>query len=401
MTQIITNDYLNKTEALIVDEGALPQVKDRRALTGLRGWNRAKAEDAYLLLAPSLGGNEVHLINLYGQVAHTWTTPYPPGLDSKLTENGTLFHTGKTPGDGDHFISNQPWKGGWVGELDWEGNVLWSVEHPMAHHSAELLRNGNVLLICLEPLPAHVASQVQGGRPGTEWRGTMFGDVLIEMTKDGQEVNRWNLWQTLEPARHTLTAPQEDRTEWTHCNSVVELENGDFLVSHRTISTISIIDRHSGESTWELGAPPLSHQHAPYVLENGNVLVFDNGTHRVDHYLPFSRVLEIDPATKEIVWSYQDPLLVDFYSPLTANAQRLPNGNTLITEATFGRIFEVTADCEVVWEYVSPFFVQPAHNAAIPPTNRLFRSYKYPAADIEAWSNGKLGSATENLENRS
>ena len=380
--------------------GGIPQVRDRRGRVGVRGWNTEKTLDGYLLLAPSLGGNEVHLVNLHGEVAHTWTTPYPPGLDSRLTEAGTLFHTGKTPDDTDRFISKQPWKGGWAGEIDWEGNVLWSVEHPDAHHSAELLKNGNVLFICLELLPPEVAQQVRGGRAGSEWRGEMYGDVLVEMTRDGIEVNRWNLWNVLDPLTHVLTAQQEDRSEWTHCNSVVELPNGDFLVSHRTISTIAIISRDTGEMLWELGAPPLSHQHAPYMLENGNILVFDNGTHRVDHYLSFSRVLEIEPETKSVVWSYQDPLLVDFFSPLTANAQRLPNGNTLITEATFGRIFEVTMHGETVWEYVNPFFVKPVHNDALPETNRLFRSYKYAAHDVTRWSQGTLGSAAETLEQK-
>jgi hypothetical protein len=37
------------------------------------------------------------------------------------------------------------------------------------------------------------------------------------------------------------------------------------------------------------------------------------------------------------------------------NAQRLLNGNTLITESSFGRFFEVTREGAIVWEYVTPF----------------------------------------------
>ena len=47
-------------------------------------------------------------------------------------------------------------------------------------------------------------------------------------------------------------------------------------------------------------------QHAPTPLENGNILIFDNGVHRLDDPLPFSRVIEVNPATNEIVWTYQD-----------------------------------------------------------------------------------------------
>jgi len=356
----------------LVTADPLPQVRACRAPNGLIAWDTTRTSDGFVLVAPSLGGNTVYLVDLMGQPVHTWRTPYSPGLDAYLTDEGTLFFTGKTPAeDPGHFIANQAWKGGWAGEIDWDGNILWSVEHPFAHHSAARLANGNVLLICLEPLPSDVAARIPGGRRGTEWQGTMFADVLIEMTTTGEQVRRWRLWEQLVPEDNSLTAEQEDRTEWTHCNSAVELPNGDFLVSFRVTSQIAIVDRKTGEITWSLGAPLLAQQHAPYLLDNGNILLFDNGTHRQDHYLSFSRVLEIVPETKDVIWSYQDPLMVDFFSPLTANAQRLPGGNTLVTEATFGRIFEVTSGGEVVWEFISPWFVDPVHNPALPAMNRL------------------------------
>lgn len=80
------------------------------------------------------------------------------------------------------------------------------------------------------------------------------------------------------------------------------MPDGNILMSVRNISTVVMIDRKTGNVYWKLGAPPLSGQHAPYVLPNGHVLLFDNGPHRLDASLPFSRVLEIDPATKGIVW---------------------------------------------------------------------------------------------------
>jgi len=85
-------------------------------------------------------------------------------------------------------------------------------------------------------------------------------------------------------------------------------------------------------------------------LPNGNILVFDNGPHRLDESFPFSRVIEVNPATDQIVWTYQEPFPYNFYSPRISNAERLPNGNTLINEGVFGRFFEVTPDGEVVWE---------------------------------------------------
>lgn len=92
-----------------------------------------------------------------------------------------------------------------------------------------------------------------------------------------------------------------------------------------------------------------------------------------------SRVLEINPVTLEIVWQYTSAEAgfsvptdsYKFYSPYISSAQRLPNGNTLITEGSNGRLFEVTAEHELVWEYVSPY--TDGRN-----TNMVYRSYRVP-----------------------
>ena len=94
-----------------------------------------------------------------------------------------------------------------------------------------------------------------------------------------------------------------------------------------------------------------------------------------------SRILEIDPLTLEIVWQYTPteagfPAPLDsyrFYSPYISSAQRLPNGNTLITEGADGRIFEVTREHELVWEYISPY--KNKRN-----TNMVYRAYRVPYA---------------------
>jgi Arylsulfotransferase (ASST) len=129
------------------------------------------------------------------------------------------------------------------------------------------------------------------------------------------------------------------------------MPDGNILLSFRDISTVVMINRKTGAIYWKLGAPPLAGQHAPYVLVNGNVLLFDNGPHRLDQSFPHSRVIEIDPATKAIVWKFQEPRVADFFSPRLSNAQRLRNGNTLINEGWFGRFFEVTPECHIDCRY--------------------------------------------------
>src|SRR3972149_8289690 len=61
-------------------------------------------------------------------------------------------------------------------------------------------------------------------------------------------------------------------------------------------------------------------------------------------------------------------------SSLVSSAQRLPNGNTLITEGVGGRVFEVTAKHEIVWEYVNPVF-QPYGKSRV---NLVYRAYRLP-----------------------
>ena len=55
--------------------------------------------------------------------------------------------------------------------------------------------------------------------------------------------------------------------------------------------------------------------------------------------------------TLELVWSYTNPR---FFSTNISGAQRLPNGNTLITAGAGGRMFEVTKEGAIVWEYMYP-----------------------------------------------
>jgi hypothetical protein len=206
----------------------------------------------------------------------------------------------------------------------------------------------------------------------------MDAPYLLEMTTKGEVIWEWRSWEHLDPVQDCITATQDNRDVWTVANSVSEMFDGNLLVSFRDISTVVMIDRRNGAIYWKLGAPPLSGQHAPYMLPSGNLLLFDNGPHRLDESFPFSRVLEIDPETKQIVWKFQESIPSNFFSPRISNAQRLPNGNTLINEGWFGRFFEVTRDNELVWEYVNPFFTGPS--AA--QSNRVFRVWRYSDEEI-------------------
>ena len=114
-------------------------------------------------------------------------------------------------------------------------------------------------------------------------------------------------------------------------------------------------------------------------LDNGNILVFDNGNHRNGYQPTYSRVVEIDPDTDEIVWEYKANIPSDLYSAVCAGSERLPNGNTLICESELGRIFEVTYEGELVWEYASPFMGWKWCDVdKIIYGGKMFRAHHYP-----------------------
>jgi len=126
-------------------------------------------------------------------------------------------------------------------------------------------------------------------------------------------------------------------------------KKGDILISIKWLDLIGIVDVEKEELIWSWGPGNLSRQHHPTLLEKGNILIFDNGIKRY-----YSRIVELDPLTKGIVWEYKANSPYKFYSSGRGSSQRLPNGNTLITESNKGRVFEITRDGRTVWEFYNP-----------------------------------------------
>ena len=174
--------------------------------------------------------------------------------------------------------------------------------------------------------------------------------------------------------RRRLSRATALRGEWTHCNGLTELLNGRHLhsASARPARSSSSASK-TGDVYWRFGPGELSHQHNPTQLDNGNLLIFDNGETREQGGV-YSRVVELDPNAREIVWQFRGDPALSFFSTGISGAQRLPNGNTAICDGRTGRLFEVTAEGDVVWEYMNPETRQwrgEKHNRAV------FRALRY------------------------
>ena len=114
------------------------------------------------------------------------------------------------------------------------------------------------------------------------------------------------------------------------------------------LSAIAVVDLDSERVVWARKGGTRG-QHDPKILDDGHLLLFDNrGTPGR------SRVIEFDLVAGRSVWQYRGSKEDPFFSKHLGTAQRLPNGNTLITESDSGRAFEVTPDHRTVWEFYNP-----------------------------------------------
>lgn len=244
-------------------------------------------------------------------------------------------------------------------------------------------------------------------------------DRLIELSADGDIVWEWRASEHIDEfgfndaERAAIKAAgnaSRNYFDWLHLNSAdyvgpnAWFDAGDqrfapenVIVSSRQASVVAIIDR-KGDVVWQLGpdfsrtpeqraiGQIIGQHHAHFIPKGlpgaGNVLIFDNGGssgYGTPNSLAFngvgiyaratSRVLEINPQTLKVVWSYAAP---NFFSTNISGAQRLENGNTLITEGAPGRVFEVTNMGEIVWEYMN------APGEVGRKSNSVYRAYRLP-----------------------
>lgn len=283
---------------------------------------------------------------------------------------------------------------------------------------------GNTLLLVHNNVENSAISDIQ-----------LLDDRIIEVDWQGNTVWEWNAHEHFEELGFDQSARDilrknpnvvpvgDDVGDWLHINSLSVIgpnphyDNGDhrfhpdnIIWDSREANIIVIVDKTTGDIVWKLGPRydnneaekklgwiiGLHHAHIiPHGLPGaGNLLVFDNGgwagygetspgsPKGIKNALrDYSRVLEINPITLDIIWQFTPaeagfvmPLDASrFYSPFISSAQRLPNGNTLITEGSNGRIFEVTAEHELVWEYISPYWGKGALGL-----NMVYRAYRYP-----------------------
>jgi len=349
----------------------------RRFKHGVVRYDREKAYEGYTLFWQT-GTKDAWLIDMLGRVVHRWRMPSNPGMDGVLLPNGNFLGSCQTV---NYVEAGLPpgfsGLGGLLLEVDWDGNEVWRCDTPYMSHAFYPLDNGNIIYIYWGPdlrLQGDAAARVKGGLPGTEHNGKyIWGESLIEINRQGERVWEWRASEHLDPDIDVMCL-LEYRTQWPYTNSVFVMPDGNVLVSMRFINTVAIVDKRSGDIVWRWGPGELGHQHDARMIDNGNILIFDNGAHRRTYGPSYSRVVEVNPKSNEIVWQYKANPPTDFYTATQGGEQRLPNGNTLICEALMGRLFEVTMEGELVWEFVNPIYGRQHHHGLV---NSIFRAWRY------------------------
>jgi len=351
---------------------------------GVTVWDKKKAYDGYVIYRASALGKTV-LIDMNGIVVRIWDGGGQEMLPPEMA-NGEKGHVLVT-------------LGGKVQERDWNNKVVWEYDAKKLkqHHDWQKLPSGNYLVlgrsnVPKDRLPAEfyglgfeVKKTIKMSRP-------MFGDRITEVTPKGEIAWDWHGYDHLDLAKAcNLWETWGDftcigRGDWTHFNAIHYATNpgyeGKILASNRHHNEAIMIDKKTGDVVWRWGENILGHQHDVQMIDaglpgEGNVLIMDNGYHS-KLGTGVSIVYEVDPKTNKVVWSYSGQTAIDgtFRSWHISGCQRLPNGNTLITEGEPGRIFEVTKEGEIAWEYVNPFYYFRKGRGI---TSSVFKARKVPA----------------------
>lgn len=348
--------------------------------TGLTFHRSGHSTKGFTLVTPH-GDSCCYLIDMAGRVVHRWTFVHiKPGY-GRLLDNGNLLMTGcdvnlPVPPPDEPTKAPPPFElhvtrlGGYhttLVEVDWDGNVVWEYENRCQHHDFYRFPNGNTMVPEWVELSEELHKKVRGGyRMPRERLPRLIGDDLVEVDAGKHEVSRIHTWKLFDPTKDPIDRTRR-RWEWTHVNGLDVNSKGDIVFSARSINRVAVIDAATGKLSCNL-AKTLGQHHATW-LDNGNIQIFDNGQDG-------SRVVEIDPSTRDIVWHYRGMPSQQFFSGHISGASRLRSGNVLVCEGTSGRVFEVTRMHEVVWEWINPFV---NNNRRGEVTVSIYRAHRYEA----------------------
>jgi hypothetical protein len=283
------------------------------------------------------------------------------GSDFKINKNGYLTYYG---------FETHAWY-----MLDSNYNLIDSFkckngyEAEVNNHEFQIFPNGNKFFLIWHSAIVNMTDTVPGGYSAA----VVTYPVIQEQDANDNVIFEWASWDHFSVKDATWDVSLTNGViDPFHTNSI-ELDNdGNILISNRNMDEITKIDHATGNIIWRMGGeknqftflndslnPPFSHQHDIRRIANGNVTLFDNGNLRTP-WVSYADEYSLDEQNKTatLVWNYRHPMVnsKELISLAAGNAQRLPNGNTLIDYGVISdwnllpNITEVTPDGSIAWE---------------------------------------------------
>lgn len=373
-------------------------------------------QEGYMLYNPT-NYNKAYLVDGCGRVVNTWTSQYAAAHTIYLKPNGTLVRTNLLTNT---VIDGGGGSGGGVEILDWDSNVLWSYAYNTdlvrQHHDAQVLPNGNVLLLAWEKKTTTEAI-AQGRNPAKLPDNQVWPEHIIEIhpivPNGGEIVWEWHAWDHLiqdfdntkanygvvgdHPELIDLNFTTDGQKDWIHGNGMdYNSQLDQIILSAHSFNEIWIIDHstttaqaasHSGgkqgkggDLLYRWGNPmayrqgtasdtKLLGQHNPHWIapglnNAGKIIVFNNGPLRnystveiIDQPVTASGSYTLTngkfgPDNSTIAYIGDPP--TSFASKNMSSAQVMPNGNLFICSAVQGFGIEVNPSNQIIWKYKSP-----------------------------------------------
>lgn len=277
-------------------------------------------------------------------------------------------------------------------KLDRDSNLIWAVDNH-SHHDLDLDESGRIHVICRE---AENEPRFGDANP-------VLLDYVRIYTPDAKLIDSISIDQAYKDSEFPVTDDLgNSRGDVYHTNTIQILDGrfadrlpafkkGNLLLSFRTTDEIGVLDPSAKKMVW-VARGPWKAQHEPSLIDDGRILLFDNKGGRNDNR--YSRILEFDPLTLEITWSYEGTPDNQLKSTAGSSVMKLPNGNIMITEMEQGRVLEVTREKLIVWEFINPHKTaeDPGRRSGILDCVRIDPSFV--AGWLDANSTGTLESAS-------
>ncbi len=321
----------------------------RDSRSGVTIHDRQRAYPGYNLYS-SGHAPEAQLVDMDGGVVHHWQFAYEDAFGplTKPNANAGWWRRVVAFPNGDLLAI---YEGLGLIKIDKNSKLLWKSELD-AHHDLEVQPRGEIYVLTRK---AHVVPRIDPTRPILEDFVTVLGHM-------GNFRREWSLLEAFEGSRFEDLLNVDlasGNGDLFHTNTIAVLpgfgvqhdrafRSGNLLVSMNRMGVVAVVSPRNGKVIWVRRTAVVG-QHDPKLLANGNMLLFTNHMNG-----DASVVEEFHPKTGEVVWSYRGSDAQPFYSKYLGAAERLPNGNTLITESEGGRAFEVTPSGEIVWEFYNP-----------------------------------------------